>query len=110
MPSSARWLGLFSCLLVLAVGSAHAQCGPRFVATGGSNASNDCLAQGSPCLTIQQAVDADAGASCSGDTVNVAAGTYIEQVTIDTVLNLVGTGATIQVPAPPLAGTLDIVT
>jgi hypothetical protein len=64
-------------------------------------------------MTIQHAVDVDAAAGCSGDTVNVAAGTYPEQVTIGTVLNLVGAGAAttkIQVPPPPTAGNGDIVT
>jgi hypothetical protein len=95
-------------LLVFVAASAYAQCGPRFVAIGGVDGP-DCD-QVAPCATIQHAVDVDADAGCSGDTVNVAAGTYTEQVTIDTVLNLVGTGATIQVPAPPVADTHDIVT
>src|SRR5262245_32789737 len=113
MPSSARWLGLVSCLLVLGVGSAHAQCVPRFVdATTGSDASTDC-ALGSSCLTIQHAVNVDAAAGCSGDTVNVAAGTYTEQITILTTLKLAGAGTattTIKAPTPPLAGSNDIVT
>src|SRR5262249_7989922 len=112
MPSSARWLALLTGLLALGVGSAHAQCVSRFVdATTGSDASTDC-ALGSPCLTIQHAVNVDAAAGCSGDTVNVAAGTYTEQITIPTTLNLVGAGAAttiIQAPAT-LAGSHDIVT
>jgi hypothetical protein len=114
MACFAGRLAMLPVLLVFVAASAHAQCGSRFVnATGGTDASNDCLTQGNPCLTIQHAVDGDTTAACSGDTVNVAAGTYTEQVTIDTVLSLVGTGATIQVPAPPpppLADTHDIVT
>jgi parallel beta-helix repeat protein len=112
MSSSARWLVLLPGLLALSVGTAYAQCGSRFVATTGRDAANDCLTQGQPCLTIQHAVDVDAGVPCSGDTVNVAAGTYTEQVTIGTVLNLVGAGtATTTIKAPvPLVGTLDIVT
>src|SRR5262245_14677973 len=111
MVSFPRRLALLPGLLVLVAASAHAQCGPRFVATGGSDASNNCLTQATPCLTIQHAVDEDAApAVCSGDTVNVAAGVYTEQVTISTELNLVGAGAattTIQVPPPPLAGSHD---
>jgi predicted outer membrane repeat protein len=49
----------------------------RFVATGGSDTNNDCSNQGSPCATIQHAVTQAA----SGDTINVAAGTYHENVT-----------------------------
>ena len=107
----ARWLALLTGLLALGVGSAYGQtCGSRFVAKTGDDmgGTNDCLTN--PCLTIQHAVDVVAAGPCPGDTVNVAAGTYTEQVTIETVLNLVGTGATIQVPAPPLTGSHDIVT
>jgi parallel beta-helix repeat protein len=108
MACFSRRLAMLPGLLVFVAASAYAQCGPRFVAIGGVDGP-DCD-QVAPCATIQHAVDVDADAGCSGDTVNVAAGTYTEQVTIDTVLNLVGTGATIQVPAPPVADTHDIVT
>src|SRR4029450_341152 len=95
MPYSARWLVLLTGLLALGVGSAHAQtCGTRFVAKTGSDASNDCTDQATPCLTIQHAVDAVAAGPCPGDTVNVGAGTYTEQVTIPISLTLNGAGAT----------------
>jgi len=44
----------------------------RFVATGGSDAANDCLIAGSPCQTLTHALTQAAAA----DTVMVAAGTY----------------------------------
>jgi hypothetical protein len=97
-------------LLALAAASAYAQCGPRFVAVGGSDTANNCLIQGAPCATIQHGVDV--AAACPSETVNVAAGTYTEQVTISTILNLVGAGAattTIKAPSP-LAANFDIVT
>jgi pectin methylesterase-like acyl-CoA thioesterase len=113
MPYSARWLVLLTGLLALGVGTAYAQCGPRFVAaTTGDDTANNCLTQASACLTIQHAVDVVAGVPCAGDMVNVAEGTYTEQVTIPISLNLVGAGApmtTIKAPATLASPNLDIV-
>jgi hypothetical protein len=70
----------------------------RYVDPAGSNAGNDCDDSGSPCLTVQYAVDQ----ACNGETVNVAAGTYTEQVTIGQSVSLAGAGAgstTIVAPA-----------
>jgi len=44
----------------------------RYVATTGSDCGNDCTGQGSPCRTVQRAVDV----ADPGDVIRVAAGTY----------------------------------
>jgi hypothetical protein len=62
--------------------------GPWFVATTG-NDGNDCLTVGTACQTIQGAVNK----ASSGDTINVAAGTYNEQVTISKTVTLKGAQA-----------------
>jgi hypothetical protein len=60
-----------------------------YVDDSGSDAGNFCLISGSPCETIQHAVDV----ACPGATVNVAAGSYDEQVSIDKDLTVIGAGA-----------------
>jgi nitrous oxidase accessory protein NosD len=61
----------------------------RYVAPGGSDAGNECVEAAAPCATIQHAVDETA----AGDTVDLAAGTYVEQVTIGKPLTLRGPNA-----------------
>ncbi|MEL7145975.1 MAG: hypothetical protein AAFO69_06380, partial [Bacteroidota bacterium] len=61
----------------------------RFVATTGNDAANDCSNSGTPCLTIQHAID-EAAAS---DEISVAAGTYREYITISKSISLIGNNA-----------------
>ncbi len=70
--------------------------------TDGIAGSNPCLNPVVPCATIQHPIDL---ACLSGGTVNVAAGTYQEQVRIDKKsLNVVGVGAvSTTILAPPKA-------
>ncbi len=80
----------------------------RYVATTGSDAGNDCSIMGSPCATIQHAVDQ----SLSGDTIHVAAGTYpvAGLVTIDKTLTLLGAQAGVDAHLPiPRVGPESII-
>lgn len=61
----------------------------RYVAPGGSDVGNECAEPATPCATIQHAVDEAA----AGETVDVAAGSYAEQVTIVKSLTLRGPNA-----------------
>jgi len=90
--------------LLAAAGPAGAGTAPSaqlYVSTSGHDTlnggrPNTCQMQSSPCQTIQHAVDeAPAGA-----TVNVAAGTYSEQVAISTSLTLLGSGSNTIVALP----------
>jgi len=72
----------------------------RYVATSGSDVANDCSSSLTPCATIQHAVDE----SNTGDTINVGAGVYHEQVKVTTAnLTITGSGALIQ----PVVGVVN---
>jgi hypothetical protein len=73
-------------LIMFGASNASALATNRSVAPGGSD-TGDC--SGSPCLTIQYAISQ----SVAGDTINVAAGTYNEQVQINKTLTLKGAQA-----------------
>ena len=70
---------LFICCL-----PAHAAAVDRYVAESGSDTSNDCTDSATPCATINHA----ASEAVSGDTVKVAQGTYLENISLeDSALN-----------------------
>jgi len=76
-------------------------CAPRFVnvATGSNlvfGVPNTCRNSLFPCKTIQQAVDV----ACPADIVNVAAGTYPEQVEIAKPLTIQGAGKAVTIIKP----------
>ncbi len=86
--------------------SAEVLCGDRFVETTGDDTANLCVSAGSPCLTVQHAVNF----ACPGDTVFVGPGVFEEQVRIERSVNLVGSGAgstTILAPAQASRATED---
>jgi nitrous oxidase accessory protein NosD len=58
--------------------------GDRYVDTAGSDVDNDCTVAGSPCQTITHAI----GQACDGDTANVGAGSFAENLLIDKPLTL----------------------
>jgi hypothetical protein len=78
-------IALVCIAVALGVGTQAATAASRFVAPGGSDAGNNCEDQWARCATIQHAID-EAGA---GDGVDVAAGDYAENLTIDKPLELV---------------------
>src|SRR5512136_172168 len=55
-------------------GSVRALGPHRYVATTGSDTSNNCSAMLTPCLTVGHAISQ----SLAGDTIHIAAGTYVE--------------------------------
>ena len=78
--------------LALYFASVSAQGATRYVAPGGSDGSvdtpNPCLNEELPCATIQHALEQAA----SGDTIQIAAGIYTEQITIDRSVTISGDG------------------
>ena len=67
---------VFFLTIVLSVSAYSAD---LYVSTTGTDMP-DCSDELDPCLTIQHAVDV---AAPSGDVIHVAAGTYVENVTVD---------------------------
>ncbi len=61
----------------------------RYVATTGSDSGNHCLDALTPCRTIQHAINQAVG----GETVQIAAGTYVENLTIAKNIALQGADA-----------------
>lgn len=62
--------------------------GTRYVSPVGTDGVNTCLSSGSPCATIQHAVNQ----ACSGDTIAVAEGTYTGDVVINKPVTVDATG------------------
>jgi hypothetical protein len=79
-----------SVLAASIVGAAAGQAADptRYVSPSGNDTANLTCAKTLPCSTVQHAVDI----ATPGDTVRVAAGTYVEQVTIGINLSVVGAG------------------
>lgn len=60
----------------------------RYVATTGTDSTNDCSSSITPCKTVGYAISQ----SSAGDTIHIAAGTYTENLTIAIDLSLEGAG------------------
>jgi hypothetical protein len=68
--------------------TASAAAATRFVATSGSDEGNTCLSAAQPCQTVQMAI----ATAEPGDTVSIAAGTYIGEFKLNKPLTIVGQG------------------
>jgi nitrous oxidase accessory protein NosD len=83
-------------LAMLGIAAQPASAAFREVSPTGSDVGNDCLS--APCATIQHAIEE----AKNGDWVDVRAGTYVENVTIDKPLTLLGPNGN-AVPGEPQA-------
>src|SRR2546427_11424932 len=74
----------------------------RYVATTGTDTSNNCLNSGSPCKTLQHAIDE----AVMADTIHVAAGTdtVAGLVTVNKTLTLLGAKAGVDARTRPTTG------
>ena len=87
-----------SLALVLYVGlSSAAQAADLYVATAGDDA-NDCMTRVTACATLGRALDV---AAAAGDTIHVAAGTYVENVGVDKAITIQGDAASTTDSGPP---------
>lgn len=77
--------------------SAWAGAAQLYVAPGGTD-SGTCQVMATPCQTIAYALSQ---AAVSGDTINIAAGTYVEQLSVSKSVTLSGAGAGSTVIAAP---------
>lgn len=93
-------LAIFLALLVTLTSAAAAT---LYVATTGVNAGN-CQTSGSPCLTVTYALSQ---AAASGDSINVAAGTYTEELTLNKSVVINGAGMASTIIKAPLALTTN---
>jgi predicted outer membrane repeat protein len=92
IPTGLLFLGIVMAAVPLAAAPALAAPGTLYVSTTGTNTGgNNCQTQSSPCATISYAVSKAA----SGDTIQLAAGTYHDIVAIASPL----TGITIEGPS-----------
>jgi hypothetical protein len=83
--------------------SLNANAVPLYVATTGADAGN-CQTVGTPCLTVAYALTQ---AAASGDTINIAAGTFVEELTINKSVTLTGAGANTTIIKAPAALTVN---
>ncbi|TLM98463.1 DUF1565 domain-containing protein, partial [bacterium] len=80
---------LITALLLGFVGMQGVQAaGPWFVSPTGNDA-DDCLSESSACLSITAAI----GKATAGDTINVLAGMYVENVNVNKAVTIVGAGS-----------------
>jgi Right handed beta helix region len=97
----ARTFFVIAAASALLVSQTHAV--PLYVATTGSDAGN-CQTIGTPCLTVSYALTQ---AAASGDTINIAAGTFVEELTINKSVTLTGAGANSTIIKAPAALTVN---
>ncbi len=97
--------GLGSTILTIAVlASAISACGATlFVATTGTDGASCGTVPANACLTIQYTISNQA---VSGDEIRIAAGTYVELLTISKDLTLVGAGTSSTIVKAKRAGTV----